>query len=225
MNSRAVHLVLDLAEGETLATRLAREGPLTLRPAVEWALRLACIAEEMHARGLVHTDLRAATVVCMPTGVAVMPPTNRRGLSSVAATRTGDSVGGSWAPEVVSGAEVDARTDVYGLGTILFAMLCGSSPYPDHFTAIQLLAAQREPPPPPSMFNPGVDQRLNELCARCLSLDPAERFPSADALAVALTRFFWQNFAKPSGTRRWLDTIRALVGKAGDSLAARGRTE
>jgi hypothetical protein len=184
-------LALDLLPGGSLQDRLARGGPLPVAEAVAVARKLASALEHAHARGILHRDLKPANVLLDDRGEPRLVDFGL-GLSlregSARLTRTGEVVGtpAFMAPEQVEGSRAeDARTDVYGLGATLFALLTGRAPFVGAWPGLleKLLC---EPAPAPSSLRPDVPAWLDAVVARALAKDPADRFPSAAALELAL---------------------------------------
>ena len=215
-------LVMEAVEGEDLERRLARDGPLAPAAAVELALALCRALAHVHARGILHRDLKPANVLLEPDG---RPRVTDFGLARLtgaeALTRTGDYLGSpAWmAPEQADGSGVDERTDVYGLGAVLYAALCGRPPFGAEVRGVAAVLAQvlTQPPPPPSRVNPTVPRALEALVLRCLAKDPAARYPSARALAADLQR--WQEGGLGAPARRRAAVAAALLAAVGLSLA------
>ena len=172
-------------DGETLAERLAR-GALEAEEAVRIALDVASGVAAAHGRGIVHRDLkpsnvfvcRDGTVKVLDFGIAKVPGT--------ALTETGQTAGTVEysAPEQMRG-RVDARSDVWGVGVLLYEMLTGASPFAAPYPAAVLYAVLHHDPPPPSE-RAGTPAALDAVVARCLEKEPGARYPDAGALRDAL---------------------------------------
>lgn len=185
------YLVLDLVEGESLAARLARGGPLAPRAAAEVVVRLARAVEYAHGRGVLHRDLKARNVLLDPAGEPVLIDFGLAALDGRRSlTATGEVLGtpGCLAPEQAAAdrGRVGPRTDVYGLGVVLFEALTGRPPFEGRDVIGLLSAVLERPAPPPSSLRPGIDPALDAVALRCLEKEPARRFPSAEAVAAAL---------------------------------------
>ncbi|MBX3468716.1 MAG: serine/threonine protein kinase, partial [Planctomycetes bacterium] len=201
-------IAMDLVEGEPLAARLLREGPLPPREAARLARALAAGVAHAHGLGVLHRDLKPDNVLLRPDGTPLVVDFGlaKDALRAESLTRTGDVLGtpGYLAPEQADGrsAEADARTDVYGLGATLFHMLAGAPPFQGSVAMAVLASVLREAAPAPSSLAPGVPAALDAICARCLAKDPADRYPSAAALGDDLDRFL-QGEAPDAARRPW----------------------
>ena len=212
--TRAPYLVLEWVEGESLATRLQRQGPLSLREAADLVARVAAALEHCHQRGVVHRDIKPGNVLLRASDGA--PLLTDFGLAldleqTTRLTREGGAQGtpGYWAPEQAAGRleEIGPRTDVWGLGALLHALLTGEPPAPGEDLA-EALTALRRPIPPPSAARPEVPPALDAVCARCLAREPAGRFAGPGEVERAL-RGWLVAPAGPGAARR---RVRAALG-------------
>ncbi|MEZ6187842.1 MAG: serine/threonine-protein kinase [Planctomycetota bacterium] len=183
------YLVLDLAQGGDLATRL-KLGPLPPEEARALARDLALGLAHVHAAGLLHRDLKPQNVVFDDQGRPLLVDfglTRQVGGSSL--TRSGAILGtpAYMAPEQVDDARaVDERADVYGLGAVLYHALTGEPPFRGATALAVLQDVLERDPLPPRKLAPQVPPRLDALCLQALAKDPAERPASARAFANAL---------------------------------------
>jgi serine/threonine-protein kinase len=180
--------------------RLVRErGPLDARTATGLALQAARGLAEAHARGIVHRDVKPENlvVVTLSDGSELVKVVDfglaRRseGEATRSLTATGIALGTPlWiSPEVVRGEPADARSDVYGLGAVLYFLLCGEAPFAGRSLDGTLLAHLHEAPPRPSKrAGRPVPHSLEQLILRCLDKRPERRFASARELAAELER-------------------------------------
>lgn len=190
----APYLLLDLVEGESLEEHLARHGPMPLASAVRVAWRLALALEHAHERGVLHRDVKPANVILLPDGSPVLTDFSLAKLLDTGTqllTARGQRLGtlGFWPPEQASGQGelLGPAADVYALGATLWAMLVGQAPFVRERLADQILATLQEPARAPSELRPEVDPLLDQITLHCLEKDPARRFPSAGAVALALS--------------------------------------
>jgi len=214
-------LVLEHLAGGDLARRL-RTGPLPVREAAAVVRDLAGGLAAVHARGVLHRDLKPANVLFDEQGT---PKLVDFGLARLAAPRrltaTGEVFGtpAYMAPEATRGdpAAVDERTDVYGLGAVLYEALTGRPPFTGKTPFAVLEQVHARAPAPAEALRPEVDAGLARLCRRALAKDPAARFPDAAALGRALDD--WLAGRRPAGRRR-LVAVAAGLGVGAAVLAA-----
>ena len=192
------YLVMEWVEGESLAARLRHHGPLDPRDAVELVARLADALAHCHAQGVLHRDLKPDNVLLragdgqpllVDFGISKDMAGEHR--TTVANTVVGRWLGtpGWWPPEQAHGKldQVGPRSDVYGLGALLYAALTGSPPQEGR-SLPELIRALERPPVAPSLRQPGVPPWLDAVCLRALAPDPAERPTSAEELARELRK-------------------------------------
>jgi Protein kinase domain/WD domain, G-beta repeat len=188
VHGRYVYLVMELARGGSLADRL-RQGPLPAHEGARLGIALADALAHAHAQGVLHRDLKPDNVLFDELGV---PRLCDFGLARIAGeerlTQTGSVMGtpAYLAPEQARGDPVDERTDVYGLGALLYHALTGRPPHVAGSTMAILLAVQEEPPPPPRSLVPELSPALEQVCLKSLSKSSTDRFASARALGAAL---------------------------------------
>ena len=222
------YFVTEVLEGETLRERLAK-GPVPLSKALEWAAQMAQGLAAAHARGIVHRDLkpenvfltRDGQVKLLDFGIAKLVEANRdaaphglldRTAASSGSTGTGMVLGtpGYMSPEQVRGDTVDARTDFFSLGAVLYELLAGHRAFPAGSVVESGYAILRnEPEPLPATIPSSVTQ----VVARCLEKDPGRRFHSAQDLA-----FTWNCSGHPVSLPRRCSVRRRRVDDNGGGL-------
>lgn len=181
-------IVMELVDGESLASRIARDGPLAPPDAVRVTADVADALYHAHQRGLVHRDVKPGNVLLSVDGRTRLVDFGiARSLAESAEhlTLTGTVLGtlSAMAPEQLSGGEIGPRADLYGLGVVLHEALTGRPPYAGASTSpVALADAQRAGPPTLD----GVEPSLAAVVAACLAFRPEDRPIHAGALAAAL---------------------------------------
>jgi Tol biopolymer transport system component len=196
-----LYAVMELLEGETLRARLSR-GPLPPRKAMAMAAAIADGLGAAHARGIVHRDLKPENVFItagghvkvLDFGLAKLPEPASANVR--AETMPGVAVGtpGYMSPEQVAGREVDARSDIFSFGCVLFEMLSGTRAF-DRNTTAETMAAILNDEPPELTTSPG---ELHHIVAHCLEKELAARFQSAQDLAFQLRTLLGDGEARKS---------------------------
>lgn len=198
------YLVTELLEGETLAKRMSK-GPVPLRKALEWAAQAARGLTAVHEHGILHRDLKPSNLFVtadgqlkiLDFGIAKLgpPPGGSPPESNTETeTRPGVLMGtvGYMSPEQVRGERVDARSDQFSLGCVLYQLLTGSSPFRRGTVAQSLAAVLEEEPPSILGQNPRVPPPIALTVERCLAKDPQDRYAATRDLArdleLTLTR-------------------------------------
>ncbi len=183
-------IVFEYVEGENLKALIEREAPLPEKAAIELALQIADGLAFAHAHGLVHRDVKPHNVLLTEDGRAKVTDFGiarsidvHRGL-----TQTGTVMGTSEyiSPEQARGGNVDACTDIYSLGAVLYELLTGEVPFPgDNFVSIAMRHIN-EPPPSVRHRRQELSPRVDAAIRRAMAKDPGDRFPSMEAFAAEL---------------------------------------
>ena len=190
-------IAMEYVEGKTLDELIGRKG-LKLNEALKYAVQIADALAKAHAAGIVHRDLKPGNVMVTGDGRAKVldfglaklteaAPVSQDGTTQTEhpATESGMIVGtvAYMSPEQAEGKKVDARSDIFSFGSLLYEMLTGRRPFRRDSPALTLAAILHlEPPPLPS----GIPSELERIIARCLRKDPARRFQTMADLKVTL---------------------------------------
>ena len=184
------YIVFEFIDGENLKELVVRKGRLGLRDALEIALEIARGLAFAHDHGLIHRDVKPQNVLLNGDGRAKVTDFGIARSLDVdhGVTQPGTILGTSnyIAPEQASGQPVDAHTDVYSLGIVLYEMLTGELPFPgESFVAIAMKHIQ-EPSPNVLDVRGDIPLRVAEMIDRALEKDPEHRFPTMDAFAAEI---------------------------------------
>ncbi len=193
-------LVMACYEGRTLRDRL-REGPLPLDEALDVAEQLLQALDRAHGAGIVHRDVKPANLFLTADGLVKLLDFGVAKLAGQGKlTRTGSTLGtaATMSPEQVRGEEVDARSDLWAVGVVLYEMIVGRTPFRGEHEQAVLYAILHVDPEPLTGLRAGVPPDLDRLVARCLARDRAERHQRAADLLADIRRCRRQ-LAAPGG--------------------------
>ena len=179
-------IAMEYLEGETLKSRISRTGPLSSDEAVRILSSLCDAVEYAHARQIVHRDIKPDNIHILPDGTVKITDFGiARMLGEQTITVAGQVFGtpSYMAPEQIRGAMVDARTDIFSLGLVLFEMLSGRKAFWGEALETVVYRIMSEPVPPLH------DQpaSLNAVIQMAVQKDPGQRFVSAAQMKAALT--------------------------------------
>ena len=188
-SANRTYLTMQLVEGPTLAKLIDAQSPLAESRVLSLAGTLTAALAAAHARKVLHRDLKPQNILI---GDGDTPFITDFGLARVIGqpgiTRGGLFIGTPYytSPEQADLKVLDERSDLYSLGLILYEMVAGRRPFEGESTQEVLEMHRRVPPPDPRGIRPQLSSEMGDLILRCLEKDPADRYPSADALLRAL---------------------------------------
>ncbi|MCC6832537.1 MAG: protein kinase [Thermoleophilia bacterium] len=187
-DAHRLYIAMRLVEGESLADLLARRGRISPAQAARIVGQVAAALDAAHRRGLIHRDVKPANIL-----VGADDDTAYLSDFGLATRFVSNAAGGRWAgtlaylaPEQIRGGTLDARTDVYALGCVMFQALTGRVPFSTRDEQAAQIAHLTQAPPRVSETAPGVPAGFDALVARAMAKRPDDRFPSARAFADAL---------------------------------------
>jgi len=186
-----VYFAMPYVEGESLRQRLEREKQLPVADAVRITAEIADAIDYAHEHGIVHRDLKPENVLLQHGRAMLADFGVARALAAAGdekLTRTGFTVGTPpyMSPEQIAGGAVDARSDVYGLGCVVYEMLAGQAPFTGPTAESVTYQHLNAPPPEVTQLRPSAGASVSAALLRALAKTPADRFATAGAVAEAL---------------------------------------
>jgi len=194
-------LVMEYIEGETLAQRL-QKGALPIQQVLQYAIEIADALDKAHRKGITHRDLKPGNIMLTKTGTKLLdfglaklaqeaaPATPESQLPTMKSAITGEgTILGTlqyMAPEQVEAKEVDARTDIFAFGAVVYEMATGKKAFEGKSSASVMAKIMETEPPPISSLQPMTPPALDRVIKTCLAKDPDERWQTAGDLCREL---------------------------------------
>jgi tetratricopeptide (TPR) repeat protein len=195
-------MVMELLEGEPLKQRIAR-GPLPLDDILDLGVQIADALDAAHSHGVIHRDIKPANLFVnrrghakvLDFGIAKLAQSERpedaaRTIAATEVTSAGSAVGtiAYMSPEQARGQEIDARSDLFSFGLVLYEMATGQPPFTGATPAVIFEGILTRNPPPPSQLNVNVPAELDRIVAKALDKDRETRYQSAAEMRADLKR-------------------------------------
>jgi serine/threonine protein kinase len=195
------YLVLEYLEGETLAERL-KKGPLPLEQVLQYAIEITDALDKAHRKGITHRDLKPGNIMLTKSGAKLLDfglakfQHEANAAEALSQRPTGlDSITGKgaivgtlqyMAPEQIEGKPVDARTDIFAFGAVVYEMATGKRAFDGQSQASLIAKTLEVDPPPMTSIQSTTPPALDHLVKRCLAKDPGERWQSAKDICEQL---------------------------------------
>ena len=183
-----VYMVLPFVEGETLQSRMENKKVRRSRERERWILQLTDALQFAHGNGIIHRDVKPANVLIDKSGNALLTDFGLAREVEGSNTLTGSMLLGTpayMAPEQGRGDDVDARSDQYALGVIIYQLVTGRLPFEADSPMGTVLQHIQAPVPRPSRFVRNISPALERVILKCLAKDPEYRYPSVGAFYQA----------------------------------------
>jgi len=193
-------IVMELLQGQTLKD-LLRKGPAELRQLLDVGIQVTSALEAAHASGIVHRDIKPANIFVMASGrlkildfglVKLMPshlPEDEAQQESLTVEGVIPGTTAYMSPEQVRGEEIDARSDLFSLGVVLYEMATGHGPFVARNRVLTMDAILNARPAPPSQVNPGLPTALDTIIGKAIEKDRNLRYQSAAEMQADLQHF------------------------------------
>jgi serine/threonine-protein kinase len=223
----APYMVMEYLEGGDLAAWIKQRGALPIEQAVDFVLQACVAVADAHALGIVHRDLKPANLFCvrrsdgqltikvLDFGISKMTDTS--GLAPGSMTRTSALMGSPlyMSPEQMrSSKDVDAQTDIWALGVIMFELLTGRTAFLAESVTELAIKVASEPAPSVRAFRPDLPPELEVAIFRCLEKDKRQRYRNVAELALALLPF------APKRSKGTVERISGIIQAAGLSSSS-----
>ena len=185
------YIVMELIDGLTLKQYMEQKGQLSWRETLHFATQIAKALEHAHSRGIIHRDIKPHNIMILKDGSVKVADFGIAQISSAQNTLTREALGSVHyiSPEQAKGAHVDARSDLYSLGVVMYEMLAGRPPF-DGDTPVSV-AIQHINATPVALHTlcPGVPAGLEKIVMRAMEADLDARYPSAAAMLADMEEF------------------------------------
>ena len=187
------YIVMEYVEGRTLRQVLESEGRLLPRRALEITAQICTALDQAHRAGIVHRDVKPGNVMLTPAGeVKVMDFGIARALTGTAATMTQTAavIGTAHylSPEQARGEHVDARSDIYSAGCMLYELLTGGPPFTGDTAVAVAYQHVREDPVPPSRIESDISASIDAIVLKAMAKNPANRYQTAADMRADIER-------------------------------------
>jgi serine/threonine protein kinase len=207
------YISMNYVEGQNLLQLIGMAGTLPVEKVLDIIGKICQALVTAHGKGIIHRDLKPQNIMIGKKGmVTVLDFGIARSLKQAGTTRTGIVIGTPecMAPEQIQGEKVDASTDIYSLGVMMYQMVTGRVPFMADSLQSLLFKHLNEIPHLPSSLNPTVPPALDRIILKCLEKKPGKRYASAEKLLESVNRLLKKKARRENRKRRLLPLRRSL---------------
>lgn len=185
------YIVMELIDGITLKQYMEKRGQLNWRESLHFITQIMRGLSHAHSRGIVHRDIKPQNVMVLRDGSVKVADFGIACLENAAQTLTQEALGSVHyiSPEQARGDRIDARSDIYSAGVVLYEMLTGRLPFEGDSAVSVAIQHLSSIPLAPREVNPDIPEQLELICLKAMAPDLDKRYPSADAMIADLEAF------------------------------------
>ena len=185
------YIVMELIDGITLKQYMEKRGQLNWRESLHFITQIMRGLSHAHSRGIIHRDIKPQNVMVLRDGSVKVADFGIACLENAAQTLTQEALGSVHyiSPEQARGDRIDARSDIYSAGVVLYEMLTGRLPFEGDSAVSVAIQHLSSVPLAPREVNPDIPEQLELICMKAMAPDVDRRYPSADAMIADLEAF------------------------------------
>ena len=185
------YIVMEYVEGITLKNYMQHREVLNLREIISYTTQILRALDHAHKKGIVHRDIKPQNIMLLKNGIIkVMDFGIAKRPNAETVTMTDKAIGTVYyiSPEQVTGGDIDARSDLYALGAMMYEMATGRLPFTADTPVSVALMQMNETAPQPKEINPAIPTGLDQIITRAMEKDPAARYQSAEEMLSHLLK-------------------------------------
>ena len=185
------YIVMELIDGITLKQYMERRGRMDWRESLHFITQIMRGLSHAHSRGIIHRDIKPQNIMVLRDGSVKVADFGIACLANQGQTLTQEALGSVHyiSPEQARGDRIDARSDIYSAGVVLYEMLTGRLPFEGDSAVSVAIQHQSSVPLAPRDIDPSIPEPLELICMKAMNSDPNKRYASADAMIEDLEKF------------------------------------
>ena len=207
-NPDTEYIVMELIDGITLKQYMERRGRMDWRESLHFITQIMRGLSHAHSRGIIHRDIKPQNIMVLRDGSVKVADFGIACLANAGQTLTQEALGSVHyiSPEQARGDRIDARSDIYSAGVVLYEMLTGRLPFEGESAVSVAIQHLSSVPLAPRDIDPSIPEPLELICMKAMNSDPNKRYPTADAMLADLEKFRKDPSVDMDYIRRELDT-------------------